>query len=50
MQAMGEKYAYIAKLEPELRLRFERGGGEFYNFCDLATVGAPDSRARFEKA
>lgn len=45
MQTLGEKYAYIPKLEPELRRRFESRGFEFYDFSDFAMLGAPDSEA-----
>ncbi len=45
MQALGEKYSYIDKLEPELRQRFESRGFELYNFSDFAALGAPDSEA-----
>jgi hypothetical protein len=45
MQALGDKFAYVAKLEPELRQRFERRGFEFYDFSDFAAVGAPDTEA-----
>ena len=45
MQALGEKYAYIEKLVPELRSRFESRGFEFYDFSDFAMLGAPDSEA-----
>jgi hypothetical protein len=45
MEALGPKYEYIRKLEPELRSRFERRGFEFYNFSDFAMIGSPDSDA-----
>jgi hypothetical protein len=45
MQALGDKYAYIEKLEPALRERFDARGFEFYNFSDFAMLGAPDSEA-----
>lgn len=45
MQALGERYAYIEKLVPALRQRFEARGFEFYDFSDFAMLGAPDGEA-----
>jgi hypothetical protein len=45
MQGLGDRYGYVAKLEPELRSRFEARGFEFYNFNDFAALGAPDTEA-----
>lgn len=45
MQALGDRYAYIAKLPPLLRERCERRGFEFYDFSDFAMLGAPDTDA-----
>jgi hypothetical protein len=45
MQDLGDHYAYVPKLERELRSRFERRGFEFYDFSDLAAFGAPDTEA-----
>jgi hypothetical protein len=45
MHDLGDKYAFVTKLEPALRERFERRGFEFYNFSDFATLGSPDTDA-----
>lgn len=45
MEALGDKYAYVKKLEPALRARFEQRGFEFHNFSDFAALGAPDTEA-----
>ena len=45
MEELGDRYAYIPKLEHELRSRFEGRGFEFYDFSDFIMFGAPDSEA-----
>ena len=45
MMAKGEKYAFIPKLETELRARFDARGFEFFDFNDFATLGSPDDDA-----
>ena len=45
MMAKSEKYAFIPKLETELRARFDARGFEFYNFNDFAMLGSPDDDA-----
>jgi hypothetical protein len=45
MQELGDRYAYVARLEPALRSRFESRGFELYNFSDFAKFGAADADA-----
>jgi hypothetical protein len=45
MQSLGDRYAYMVKLERLLRERFTARGFEFYDFSDFAALGAPDSEA-----
>ncbi len=45
MQKLGDKYAFVPKLDRELRARFAARGFEFYDFNDFASFGAPDDDA-----
>jgi hypothetical protein len=45
MQALGEKYAYTAKLHDALEKRLTARGFEYYNLSDFATVQSPDEEA-----
>ncbi len=43
LQSLPDKYEYMFKVEPTLRPIFDYFGYGFYNFSDLATIGATDS-------
>ncbi len=43
MKSMGNKYKYLFKIEETLRPIFKKYQYSFFNFTDLASIGAPDS-------
>jgi hypothetical protein len=45
MEALGEKYAYVAKTHAALQSRLAGRGFEYYDLSDFATVQAPDDEA-----
>jgi hypothetical protein len=45
MRQLGDKYAYVKEVEQRLRAQAAAHGFEFYDFSDLAALGAPDREA-----